>query len=235
MIKAVFFDLDGTIRHNLPSGGEVFAAQARRLGLAASLEDQLRSMRWEHYYWANSAELYEDRQQIDQDLSDFWRRYSERRLVAMGATRQRAAELAPQINDYMLAAYKPESVVPPDAFHALQVLTVRNLRMAVISNRDKPYQDELEALGLSKFFTFSLAGGEIDAFKPQPQIFLHACSRLGVQPSESAYVGDNYFADVNGARRAGLTPVLYDPLGIFPDPGCLSIKSFDDLMPVLGL
>jgi HAD superfamily hydrolase (TIGR01549 family) len=235
MIKAIFFDLDGTIRHNLPSGGEVFAAQARRLGLPASLEDQLRSMRWEHYYWANSAELLEDRQQIDADVSAFWMRYSERRLVAMGATRVRAQELAPQINAYMTESYKPDSVVPPDALHALQELAKRKLPMAVISNRDKPYEDELAALGLSQFFAFGLAGGEIDAFKPHPRIFLHACDRLGVLPVESAYVGDNYFADVNGARRAGLTPVLYDPSGIFPDPGCLSIKSFDELAPVLGL
>ena len=55
MIKAVFFDLDGTLRHNLPSGGEFFADYAIQLGLRATLEDRLRAMRWEHFYWANSA------------------------------------------------------------------------------------------------------------------------------------------------------------------------------------
>jgi len=54
-----------------------------------------------------------------------------------------------------------------------------------------------------------------------------------VTPVEAAYVGDNYYADVVGARRAGLTPVLYDPRGIFPDPGCASIVSFDQLPQVL--
>jgi FMN phosphatase YigB (HAD superfamily) len=42
-------------------------------------------------------------------------------------------------------------------------------------------------------------------------------------------VGDNYFADVVGARRAGLTPVLFDPDEIFPEADCIVIKSFDEL------
>ena len=66
-------------------------------------------------------------------------------------------------------------------------------------------------------------------WKPEPHIFVHACERLNVIPTEAVYVGDNYYADVVGARRAGLQPVLYDPRGIFPEPGCATIKSFDEL------
>ena len=47
------------------------------------------------------------------------------------------------------------------------------------------------------------------------------------------YVGDNYFADVIGARRAGLRPVLYDPRGIYPDASCEVIASFDGLSKLL--
>jgi FMN phosphatase YigB (HAD superfamily) len=52
---------------------------------------------------------------------------------------------------------------------------------------------------------------------------------MNLSPQEVIYVGDNYYADVVGARRAGLWPVLYDPLGVFPDPDCTTIKSFDEL------
>jgi FMN phosphatase YigB (HAD superfamily) len=48
-------------------------------------------------------------------------------------------------------------------------------------------------------------------------------------------VGDNWFADVVGAKAAGLTPVLYDPRGIFDDPECAVIRSFDELPRLLGL
>jgi putative hydrolase of the HAD superfamily len=135
----------------------------------------------------------------------------------------------------MLECYKPASIVPEDARRVLTELMQQGCRMALISNRTKPYQEEIEALGLGPYFAFSLAGGEINAFKPQPEIFRHACRRLEVEPQEAAYVGDNYFADVVGARRAALRPVLYDPRGIFPDAGCAIIKSFDELPGVLGL
>lgn len=229
MIKAVFFDLDGTIRHNLPSGGEVFANYAVQLGLHTTDEDRLRSMRWEHFYWANSRELLDDRSRFDGQETEFWDQYSLRQLVALGASTMQAAELAPKVNQYMLECYKPASIVPEDARRVLTELLQRGCRMALISNRTNPYQEEIEALGLGTYFAFSLAGGEINAFKPQPEIFRHACRRLEVEPQEAAYVGDNYFADVVGARRAALRPVLYDPRGIFPDAGCAIIKSFDEL------
>jgi FMN phosphatase YigB (HAD superfamily) len=50
---------------------------------------------------------------------------------------------------------------------------------------------------------------------------------------EVVYVGDNYFADVVGSRRAGLTPVLYDPNTIFPEADCATIKSFTQLKSVI--
>ena len=78
-----------------------------------------------------------------------------------------------------------------------------------------------------------MAGGEIHAWKPEPEIFLHACRQLSVTPAQAAYVGDNFFADAVGARNAGLLPVLYDPRGIFPDAGCPTIKSFDELSEVI--
>jgi FMN phosphatase YigB (HAD superfamily) len=56
---------------------------------------------------------------------------------------------------------------------------------------------------------------------------------LASSAEQTLYVGDNYFADVIGARRAGLQPVLYDPKGIFHDPGCPVITNFNDLQKVL--
>ena len=105
--------------------------------------------------------------------------------------------------------------------------------LGVISNRDKPFQDVLQEHGIGEFFDFSLAAGEVNIFKPEPGVFEHALQRLNLSPREAIYVGDNYYADVVGARRAGLQPILYDPIGIFPDPDCVSIKSFDELNSIL--
>ena len=114
-------------------------------------------------------------------------------------------------------------------------LRAAGIRLGVISNRGHPFVDELADLGLAPFFPYSLAGGEIGIWKPDPGIFLHACKQQDVAAAEAAYVGDNYFADVVGARAAGLTPVLYDPRGIFDDPECAVIDSFTELPSALGI
>ena len=57
-----------------------------------------------------------------------------------------------------------------------------------------------------------------------------ALERLGSRPEEAFYVGDNYWADVVGAERAGLTPVLLDPDRLFPEAACLVLKQIDELL-----
>ena len=87
--------------------------------------------------------------------------------------------------------------------------------------------------GIGEFFYFSLAAGEVNVFKPDPGVFEHGLQRVNLSAKEAVYVGDNYYADVVGSRRAGLQPVLYDPLGIFPEPDCPTIRSFDELNSII--
>ena len=232
-IRAVFFDLDGTLRHSVPEGGQVFTEYVISLGLPVSDEDRLRGLRWEYQYWASSADLRDDLLAHSSDTENFWIEYSRRRLIALGAAPASAFELAPNASAHMGEMYKPESIVPEDVRRMLPALKQAGYIMAVISNRDRPFQDTLASHGLSEFFPYSLAGGEVDIYKPEPGIFEHALKQLDVTAPETVYVGDNYYADVVGARRAGLQPVLYDPNRIFPDADCITIRSFDELLPVI--
>jgi len=232
-IKAIFFDLDGTLRHSVPSGGEVFTDYVLTLGLQVNEEGRLRALRWEHLYWASSADLREDLIAHSGETENFWVEYSRRRLVALGASSALAVEFAPRVSAHMGEVYKPASIVPEDVRRVLPELKQAGYIMAVISNRDKPFQETLDTHGLSEFFDFSLAGGEVDSYKPEPGIFEHALRRVDVTAQEAIYVGDNYYADVVGARRAGLQPVLYDPIGIFPGADCATIKSFDELNSII--
>jgi putative hydrolase of the HAD superfamily len=65
--------------------------------------------------------------------------------------------------------------------------------------------------------------------KPHPCIFEQALAQMELTPSRALYVGDSYRHDVDGARRAGIDPVLVvrdgDAQGydcpIIPDLGAL--------------
>jgi len=232
-IQAVFFDLDGTLRHSIPTGGEVFNQYVASLGFSYTEEDRLRALRWEHQYWASSTDLRDDLLAHSADTENFWIEYSRRRLLALGATLEWAGEVAARASAHMGEMYKPESVVYEDVRRTLPTLREAGYVLAVISNRDRPFQDVLESHNLSEFFPYSLAGGEVDVYKPEPGIFEHALKQMKVTASETVYVGDNYYADILGARRAGLQPVLYDPEHIFPEADCVTIRSFDELIPVI--
>lgn len=232
-IKAIFFDLDGTLRHSVPEGGQVFNEYLVSLGHRLSDEDRLRAARWEHFYWASSVDLRDDLLAHSGDTENFWIEYSRRRLVAVGMSPNSARELAPQISAHMGEMYRPESVVPEDVRQILPALKEAGYILAVVSNRDKPFHELLASHSLSEYFHFSLAAGEVESYKPDPGVFKHALERGNVTAEETVYVGDNYFADVVGSRRAGLHPVLYDPVGVFPEADCARIKSFDELNAVI--
>ena len=128
-------------RHRL-EGASADAARAIELGLKATGEDRLRALRWEHFYWANSADLTADKAAYPDDQL-FWLIYARRQLVALGASNKQADELAPKVTDYMARAYKPESVVPEDVMRLLPVLKERGYVLAVLSNREKSFREEI--------------------------------------------------------------------------------------------
>ncbi|MDH5643693.1 MAG: HAD family hydrolase [Gemmatimonadota bacterium] len=232
-IKAIFFDLDGTLRHSVPEGGDIFNEYVLSLGFRANDEDRLRAARWEHHYWANSVDLRDDLLAHSGETENFWIEYSRRRLVALGVSTTQAIKLAPKASAHMGEMYKPESIVPQDVRAVLPELKQAGYFMAVVSNRNEPFHELLVSHDISEFFEFSLAAGEVDSYKPDPAVFIHALERANMRAEESLYVGDNYYADVVGARRAGLEPVLYDPTGIFPEADCATIKSFHELLSVI--
>ena len=232
-IRAIFFDLDGTLRFNRPSGREYFMDYAASLGVPLSKDDRARAWRWEHLYFANSADLKKDEATYLQP-DDFWRNYSRRQLIAVGCSSEQAERLAPIIHKYMNENYKPESWVEPTTFDLLAELKAAGYQLGVISNRDLPFVEELKQIGLEGYFDLTVSGGEAGSKKPDPGIFHYSLARAGARPTETMYVGDNYFADVIGARNAGVHPVLLDIGGIFHQPGCPSIKSLAELPGILN-
>ena len=232
-IKAVLFDLDGTLRLNQPPSKNVFADCVKGMGIEPSAEDHDRAERWEHFYFAHSLAIQEDGEKFKDNRKGFWVNFTKRRLVALGVHHHKAAELAPHVSDCMEMNYKPQAHLP-DGIHALlKTLQEKGYVLGVVSNREGPFQDELEELGLKDYFRFSLAGGEVQSFKPHPRIFERALEMAGTTAQETMYIGDNYFADVVGSLRAGLVPVLFDPSRLFPDAECDVIRSFDELHDLL--
>jgi putative hydrolase of the HAD superfamily len=233
-IKAILFDLDGTLRHHLPTGGEVFFQYLESFNIQYSVEDKNHAERWEHFYFANSSQIEEDNIRFKDDIDAFWANFSRRKLIALSLPEIQASELAPQVSKHMNEQYKPQVIVPQEIPSVLSTLKEAGYTLGVVSNRTNSFQRELDEMNLTHYFNFLLAAGEVGAFKPDVKVFHHALEIANASAGEAMYIGDNYFADIVGSNNAGLIPVLYDPTDLFPDaPDCHIIQSFNQLHDLL--
>lgn len=231
-IRAIFYDLDGTLRTNAPISWRAFADFASELGLEISPAHVLEVARWEHAYFADSPEIRVDRVDFP-ERPDFWINFSCRELLVLGAAPEQAVALAPRLYQRMNDDYRPLDLIPEDLFETLETLKASGYLLGVLSNRDQPYTDYLTELGLDKFFDLAIHAGEAGLYKPNPGVFHYLLEKAGVSAHESIYVGDNYYADVVGARLAGLEPVLLDLNGVFTEPDCLVIQAHSQLLTLL--
>ena len=94
---------------------------------------------------------------------------------------------------------------PDDQVAALIAeLVRRNVRLGVISNGFK--EDVLPWSGCSLAPAFHCTAFSCDegVAKPDPEIYLRALRRLGVQPETTIYIGDGGDNELAGAEQAGL-------------------------------
>ena len=237
IISAIFFDLDGTLRHNEPPAVATFHRIAAELGVNSNPEQRIEAERWTYAYWADSKELLEDLAQFgasDGNL-EFWDNYARRHLQILGTPDALAIDRASIVTRKMRETYQPIDMVPSDVPSTLHTLRQAGYLLGLVSNRNKPLGEIVERLGLEQYFQLTLAAGEVGWSKPDPRLLLKAASLTGMEPDSSVYVGDNYYADVVSAEGAGMLPVLVDPRGIFPEARCPVIGSIGELLEVLKL
>jgi HAD superfamily hydrolase (TIGR01509 family) len=228
-IEWIFFDLDGTLRHNRPNGMDAFHQMAAEAGLALTAEERQDVIRWNYAYWADSDELRADTTQAEGDLGIRWQLYTRRHLQAIGAPEERLDDLAEVLRQRMADEYHAVDVVPEDVEPTLRSLRAAGFRLALISNRTEPIADVAADLALDHAFEFTLAAGEVGWWKPDPRLLRYAAERAKVRPPAAVYVGDNPYADVAGARNAGLHPVLIDSDDLFPGVDCPRIRRIGEL------
>jgi HAD superfamily hydrolase (TIGR01509 family) len=69
----------------------------------------------------------------------------------------------------------------------------------------------LEALGITDWFPVIVAAEDTARHKPEPDVFLEAARRLGVEPAGCTVYEDTDIG-LEAARRAGMTPIDVRPL-----------------------
>jgi 2-haloalkanoic acid dehalogenase type II len=109
----------------------------------------------------------------------------------------------------------------------------RRFRLFAASNGNA----DLAAIGLAGYFEYALAARDAGMLKPDPRIFTLLLGRAGLAPAQALHVGDDAVADVEGARRAGVTPVWVNRAGAeWPAPSSppLTVRTLTELADLLA-
>ena len=200
MIRAVLFDVDGTlfdwetaikrsleavVQHAPPEDREELPARLLR-----AIAD---------YTFVRRGEAIVDRRHwlLGLDSRPPW-------LAALPGAPAQAAELAERFREGL------EPVAFPDARPALEALH-GEYRLAVLTNSPRG-EESLVRLGLRDFFDCVVVLGA-DERKPRPAAFEKGCRAVAAAPDETMNVGDSIANDVEGALAAGVRLVWVDRYG----------------------
>lgn len=227
---AVLFDLDGTLRTNQPDGIEAFVECASFIGVALTEEQAARLEREAHRYWASGAMVDEHMARYDQ--RGFWVNYYSLLLQAIGVDDCPAC--GDRIHTCLEARHDPDDMVYADTWDVLRRLRRKGYVTGLVSNRDKPVDDYARSIAIADLFDFILVGGQVGSYKPDARIFIEALRLAGdVPPDRALYVGDNYYADVVGARGVGMHAVLVDRRDVFGREYDVRVRHLRDILGMI--
>jgi HAD superfamily hydrolase (TIGR01549 family) len=200
-LRAVLFDLDGTLYHQAPVRKRM-ALELVRFMLRSPLRGPrtVRGLR----HFRHIREDLRDLGQATESLEELQYRAPATR-AGLDAVRLRL-----DVEEWMIRRPLPfvAANARADMAPSLERLAGMGVRIGVFS--DYPVADKLAALSCRSHFSVELCATDTDvnAFKPHPRGFLRACERWDLLPSEVLFVGDRADVDAGGARAAGMPCAL---------------------------
>lgn len=208
MTRAVFFDAGHTLIHAYPDLGSVYAqTTASQFGRVIDPERFVEAFipvfrdSTRRYAASSSASDEQDLEMWRSITRDIYDRIPALRPIAFdrwfGALYERFGQAE---------VWRFYDDVAP----VLRDLRAKGLKLGIISNWDTRLKKVCDGLGLTPMVDFLVISAEAGIRKPDPRIFHLALEKAGVRPEEAIHVGDLPEEDAEGARRAGVRPILID-------------------------
>lgn len=190
MIKAVLFDLDGTLLDRDTSVKKFVEDQHTRLSSVLShIPKKLYAKRFieleeNGYVWKDK---------VYQKLAE-----------ELAVRRMPPGEL---LHDY-LTHFKHYCTPFPNLISMLEELKKKGYRLGLVTNGYGVFQyDTIQALEIKEYFDTILVSEMEGLRKPDPLVFQRAAERLNVKTEECMFVGDHPKNDVEAARNTGMVGV----------------------------
>lgn len=211
MVKAILFDLDGTLLDRDRSLAAFLAQQFERV-------PALRGMGREAYI----------RRFVELDRKGYvWKDVVYRTLIEEYRLELDWQEM---VDDYV-RSFQRHCVGFPGMIAMLDTFKRQGYKLGVITNGFGDFQmSSIRGLGIEAYFDAILVSEVEGLRKPDIRIFELALQRLGVRPHEAVFVGDHPANDVEASMRAGMRGVWKEDASLGEPAGpALRIRELPEL------
>jgi putative hydrolase of the HAD superfamily len=111
------------------------------------------------------------------------------------------------LQDY-LERFKDSSVPFPNLKEMLEELKLHDFKLGIITNGKGQFQyDNIKALGIEHYFSAILISEWEGIKKPDPKVFKRGLQQLQVLPDECIFVGDHPNNDILAAKKLGMKTI----------------------------
>lgn len=156
-------------------------------------------------------------------------------IILRKATRSYSEEEKAALADYKNELYRGylKQMTPadldPNVLKTLQTLKEKGVRIAIGSS-SKNTKTILTNLGIIDVFDALADGNDIQNSKPDPEVFLVAAKKLGLEPS-SCIVVEDAFAGIEAAKRGGFAAAAIGDATKDPEADYV-LASLSDILPI---
>ena len=234
-VKAVFFDLYGTLARFWPPREEIQAEACAAFGYNVTPEGINQGyLAADAFMAAENARGHVQTRPAEAQRT-FFAEYQ--RLVLEGAGVDVPLSVAGRIWE-RVREIPYDMALFDDVAEVLPRLRSAGYKTGIISNMNKSGRQLAQEMGLDPYADFVVTSGDVGQGKPHAPIYLAALARANVDASQALHVGDSVSADVEGAMVAGIRPVFMDrypdiaPDGVVPPevPVVHSLPALEDLL-----
>ncbi len=218
-IRALAFDLDGTLTDSAPGLAKAVDMALQKMDLPAAGVERVST------WIGNGADIMMQRA-LTYAL--------QREPTADSIARSRRL-----FDDFYAQTAEEGSALFPGVSQTLQKLHQQNVPMAIVTNKPTPFVAPLlKSLGIDSLFSRVIGGDDVVAKKPHPAAIYLVLGSFGLTTNELLFIGDSR-NDIQAAKSAGVRSVGMTYGYNYGEPIADSqpdavLETFDQLLPLLG-